>query len=205
MGTPSIRTLIAEDMHLMRRGLVAVLSHENDIDVIAEVDRGDRVVPVAISQSPDVAIIDSDLPGIDGFTAARLLADRLPGCRTLMMAEHPRVSDIRRAVAARADGLVMKESPAISMADAIRKIAGGQKVVDPDLAYAALDSQRNPLTTREREVLHMTALGTPPVEIAQKLHLTIGTVRNYLTRILHKIGARNRVDAIRIANEEGWI
>jgi two-component system response regulator DesR len=207
MGTASIRTLIAEDMHLMRRGLVAVLSHENDIDVIAEVDRGDQVVPVAISWAPDVAIIDSDLPGMDGFTAARLLADQLPECRTLMMAEHPRVGDVRRAVAARADGLVMKETPAMSMsmANAIRQVAKGRKVVDPDLAFAALEAQRNPLTARETEILHLTGMGTPPHEVAEKLHLTIGTVRNYLTRIIHKIGARNRVDAIRIANDEGWI
>jgi two-component system response regulator DesR len=205
MEPASIRTLIAEDMHLMRRGLVAVLSQESDIDVIAEVERGDRIVPVAMSQAPDVAIIDSDLPGIDGFEAARILADRLPECRTLMMAENPRVGDIHRVVAARAYGLVMKETPAIFMADAIRKVAKGQKVVDPDLAYAALDAKQSPLTARETEVLDLTALGTPPEEIAEKLHLTIGTVRNYLTRIIHKVGARNRVDAIRIAREKGWI
>jgi two-component system, NarL family, response regulator DesR len=205
MGTTSIRTLIADDMHLTRRGLVSLLSNENDIDVIAEVDRGDQVVPIAMSQAPDVAVIDSKLPGMDGYTAARLLADRLPGCRILVMAEHPRAGDVRRVVAARAHGLIMKKTPAVSMAAAIRKVAKGQKVVDPDLAFAALDAQKNPLTTRETEVLYLTALGTPASEIAQELHLTIGTVRNYLTRILQKVGARNRVDAIRIANEEDWI
>ena len=205
MGTASIRTLIAEDMHLMRRGLVAVLSHESDIDVIAEVDRGDRVLPVALSRAPDVAVINSELPGMDGYTAARLLADQLPECRTLVMVENPRVGDVRRIVAARAYGLVMKETPAMSMANAIRKVANGNRVVDADLAFAALEAQRNPLTMRETEVLHMTALGSPPPEVAEKLCLTIGTVRNYLTRIIRKVGARNRVDAIRIAHDEGWI
>jgi two-component system response regulator DesR len=200
----SIRTLIAEDMHLMRRGLVALLSSESDIDVIAEVERGDRVVPVALSRVPDVAIIDSDLPGMDGFSAARQLAERLPGCRTLMMAEQPRVGDVRRVVASRAYGLVPKETPAMSIANAIRKVANGQRVVDPDLAFAALDAE-NPLSPRETEVLHLTALGSPPDEVADKLCLTVGTVRNYLSRIIQKLGARNRVDAIRIANEEGWI
>src|SRR5918999_2094669 len=200
----SIRTLIAEDMHLMRRGLVALLSSESDIDVIAEVERGDRVVPVALSRVPDVAIIDSDLPGMDGFSAARQLAERLPGCRTLMMAEQPRVGDVRRVVASRAYGLVPKETPAMSIANAIRKVANGQRVVDPDLAFAALDAE-NPLSPRETEVLHLTALGSPPDEVAEKLCLTVGTVRNYLSRIIQKLGARNRVDAIRIAHEEGWI
>jgi two-component system response regulator DesR len=201
----SIRTLIAEDMHLMRKGLVALLANEDDIDVVAEVERGDRVVPTALSRVPDVAIIDSDMPGMDGFSAARMLADRLPGCRTLIMAEQPRVGDVRRVVAARAYGLVPKETPAMSMANAIRQVARGQKVVDPDLAYAALDAAENPLSTRETEVLHLAALGAPPDEIAEKLCLTVGTVRNCLTRIIRKVGARNRVDAIRIANDEGWI
>lgn len=206
MGTAAlIRTLVAEDVHLMRRGLVALLSHETDIDVVAEVERGDRVVPVALSQAPDVAIIDSDLPGMDGFSAARLLAEKLPGCRSLLMTEHPRVGDVRRVVSAGAYGLVPKETPAITMANAIRRVANGRKVVDADLAFAALDTAVNPLSARETEVLQMAALGAPADEIADKLCLTVGTVRNYLTRIIRKLDARNRVDAIRIANGQGWI
>jgi two-component system, NarL family, response regulator DesR len=206
MGTAaSIRTLVAEDVHLMRRGLVALLSHETDIDVVAEVERGDRVVPVAMSREADVAIIDSDLPGMDGFSAARLLAERLPECRSLLMTENPRVGDVRRVVAARAYGLVPKETPALTMANAIRRVANGGKVVDADLAFAALDAAVNPLSARETEVLQMAALGAPADEIADKLCLTVGTVRNYLTRIIRKLGARNRIDAIRIANEQGWI
>jgi two-component system response regulator DesR len=201
----AIRALVAEDAHLMRMGLVALLSRETDIHVVAEVESGDRVVPVALSSSPDVAIIDSDLPVMDGFTAARMLADRLPGCRTLMMAEQSRVGDVRRVVAARAYGLVLKETPATSMADAIRKVANGQKVVDPDLAYAALNAPDTPLTPREIEVLRMTARGAPPEEIAGSLCLTVGTVRNHLTRITTKMGARNRVDAVRIAVEKDWL
>lgn len=205
MGVRLIRTLVADDTHLTLRGLVAILAGEGDIDVVAEVDRGDQLLPTAISQAPEVAVINSNLPGMDGYTAARLLAERVPACRTLVMAEQPRVSDLRRVVEAGAWGLIMKQTSAISIATAIRQVASGQKVVDPDLAFAALDAQRNPLTRREAEVLHLTALGTPVHEIAKELHLTIGTVRNYLTRILRKVGARNRVDAIRIAHEEDWI
>jgi two-component system, NarL family, response regulator DesR len=200
-----IHTLIAAHRHLVRRGLVAILSHESDIDVVAEVERGDRIVQVALVRKPDVAVIDSDLPGMGGYTAAGLLADRLPGCRALMMVEQPQVSDVHRVVAARAHGLVMKETSTMTIANAIRKIAAGKKVVDSDLAFAALNAKKNPLTTRESEVLYLTAFGTPPSEIAENLHLAIGTVRNYLTRILRKLGARNRVDAIRIATEEGWL
>jgi two-component system response regulator DesR len=201
----SIRVLIAEDMHLMRCGLVALLGQESDIDVIAEAERGDQVVPVALSCKPDVAIIDSDLPSTDGFAVALLLADRLPGCRVLMMADQPRVGDVRRVVAARAYGLVPTETPAMSIADAVRAVARGQKVFDPDLAYAALVAADSPLSTRETEVLRLIALGTPPPEIADELYLTVGTVRNYLTRILRKVGARNQVDAVRIADEQGWV
>jgi two-component system response regulator DesR len=201
----SIRILIAEDMPLLRGGLVALLSREADFDVVAEVERGDQVVPMAVSQSPDVALIDTDLSGADGFTAARQLSDRLPLCRTLIMASQPRPGDLRRVVAARAYGLVLHETPPKHMANAIRQVARGQRVVDPDLAFRALDAPETPLTPRELEVLRMAAQGAPPIDIADDLCLTVGTVRNHLTRIVNKTGARNRVDAVRIAGEEGWL
>jgi len=201
----SIRVMIAEDMSLLRGGLVALLSHEADIEVIAEAERGDQVVPVAVTRLPDVALIDSDLPGTDGFTAARHLHDRLPSCRTLIMASHPRAGDLRRVVAAGAYGLVLHATPPKHMANSIRQVARGQRVVDPDLAFAALDAPDTPLTPREVEVLRMAARGTPPNDIADDLCLTVGTVRNHLTRIINKTGARNRVDAVRIAGEAGWI
>lgn len=201
----SIRIMIAEDMPLLRGGLVALLSHEADIEVIAEAERGDQVVPVAVTRLPDVALIDSDLPGTDGYTAARQLHERLPSCRTLIMAPQPRAGDLRRVVAARAYGLVLHAAPPKYMAYAIRQVAKGQRVVDPDLAFAALDTPDTPLTPRELEVLRMAAQGTPPHDIAEDLCLTVGTVRNHLTKIISKTGARNRVDAIRIAGQEGWI
>lgn len=206
MGTPaSIRTLIAEDMPLLRGGLVALLSREADIDVIAEVERGDQIIPTAVQRLPDVALIDSDLSGMDGYTAARMLSDRLPQCRALIMASQPNASDLRRVVAARAYGLVLHETPPRHMANAIRQVAKGQRVVDPDLAFAALDAADIPLTPREIEVLRMTALGAPPDDVAERLCLSVGTVRNHLTRIINKTGARNRIDAVRIAGEKGWL
>ncbi len=205
VSAASIRIMIAEDMPLLRGGLVALLSHEADIDVVAEVERGDQVVPVAVTRLPDVALIDSDLTGTDGFTAARQLYDRLPNCRTLIMASQPRAGDLRRVVAARAYGLVLHQAPPKHMANAIRQVAKGQRVVDPDLAFAALDAPDAPLTPRELEVLRMAAQGAPPYDIADDLCLTVGTVRNHLTRIINKTGARNRVDAVRIAGEEGWL
>jgi two-component system response regulator DesR len=201
----SIRIMIVQDMPLLRGGLVALLSHEADIEVIAEAERGDQVVPVAVTRLPDVALIDSDLPGTDGYTAARQLHDRLPSCRSLIMASHPRAGDLRRVVAARAYGLVLHASQPKHMANAIRQVAKGQRVVDPDMAFAALDAPDTPLTPRELEVLRMAARGAPPNDIADDLCLTVGTVRNHLTRIINKTGARNRVDAIRIADEEGWL
>lgn len=201
----SIRIMIAEHMPLLRGGLIALLSHEADLEVIAEAERGDQVVPVAVTRLPDVALIDSDLPGTDGFTAARQLRERLPSCRTLIMASQPRAGDLRRVVAAGAYGLVLHATPPNHMANSIRQVAKGQRVVDPDLAFAALDAPDTPLTPRELEVLRMTARGAPPIDIAADLCLTVGTVRNHLTRIINKTGARNRVDAVRIAGEAGWL
>jgi two-component system response regulator DesR len=201
----SIRIMIAEDMPLLRGGLVALLSHEADFEVIAEAERGDQVVPVAVARLPDVALIDSELPGTDGYTAAYQLYERLPSCRTLIMASSPRAGDLRRVVAARAYGLVLHAAPPKHMANAIRQVAKGQRVVDPDLAFAALDAPDAPLTPRELEVLRMAAQGAPPNDIAEDLCLTVGTVRNHLTRIINKTGARNRIDAVRIADQEGWI
>jgi two-component system response regulator DesR len=200
-----ISALVAENVLLLRRGLVAVLSSEPDIEVIAEVEQGDQVMPAALFHGPDVAIIDSDLPGLDSFSVARLLSERLPGCGVLVMAAHPKARDLHRVVAAGAHGLVPTEAPKRYMANAVRQIAGGKKFVDPDLVVAALDPGDNPLTARELEILRMTGLGKSPDEIAGDLRLASGTVRNYLTRITNKIGARNRIDALRIADEKGWI
>lgn len=200
-----VRTVIAESAYLLRRGLVSVLSENEDIDVVGEVEHGDQVMPVALDHQPDVVLINSDLPGADTFAMARLLADRVPSCRILIMADRPRVGDLDRVVAARAHGLVLTEASPAHMTSAVRRVAEGKRFVDSDLAFAALDPANIVLTSRELDILRLIATGAPPHDIADDLHLAVGTVRNYLTRIIDKTAARNRIDAVRIASEKGWI
>ena len=200
-----IRVLIAEDMHLIRGALVALLSLEDDMSVVAELDRGDEIVETAVRTRPDVAVVDIDLPGKDGLTAATELHEQLPECRTLILTSLGRPGTLRRALAARVGGFLLKDAPAEKLANAIRGVAVGRRVVDGDLALAAWDSADCPLTGREIEVLRMAAEGANAVEIAAHLYLSTGTARNYLTTIVNKLNARNRVDAIRIAKESGWL
>ena len=186
----------------MRGGLVALLSHEVDIAVVAELDSGAGSCR-CLELKPDVALIDIHLRG--GFAAARALHHQLPECGTLIMAHQRRPSDLRRAVNARILGFLLKDITPDVLADAIRKVARGERVVDSELAFATLDAEQGPLTPRELEVLGAVAEGTPPNEIAAELYLSVRTVRNHLSQITRKTGARNRVDAIRIATEAGWL
>jgi two-component system, NarL family, response regulator DesR len=197
--------LLAEDVNMVRGALVALLNLEPDLTVVADVDNGNDIVPTAMSCRPDVAVIDIDLPGIDGLTAAARLHERLPTCRTLILTSLGRPGTLRRALGAHVAGFLLKDAPPSKLADAVRNVAAGLRVIDPQLAVAAWDSGENPLSHRELEVLRLAARGTDPVEIAAKLYLSPGTVRNYLTTIVTKLGARNRVDAIRIAEDAGWI
>jgi two-component system, NarL family, response regulator DesR len=199
------RILLAEDMHLIRGALVALLDLEPDIEVVAEVDNGDEILPAALRHRPDVAVIDIDLPGIDGLTAAEQLHGELPHCRTLILTSLGRPGTLRRALAAHVSGFILKDAPPDRLAEAVRGVAAGRRVIDSQLAVATWDSRENPLSRREIEVLRMAAKGADPGEIAARLYLSLGTVRNYLTTIVMKLGARNRVDAIRIAQEAGWI
>lgn len=200
-----IRILLAEDMHMVRGALVALLDLEDDFEVVAEIARGDEVVPTALDVRPDVAVIDIDLPGLDGLSAAARLRAELPGCRTLILTALGRPGTLRRAMAAQVSGFLRKDESPRRLADAIRRVHGGGRVVDPELAMAAWGGAENPLTERETEVLRLAADGHDADEIAGMLHLTIGTVRNYLTSVVTKLHARNRVDAIRIARENDWI
>ena len=200
-----IKVLLAEDMHMVRGALVALLDLESDIQVVAEVASGDEIVPTARKCRPDVAVIDIDLPGMDGLTAASLLHEKLPECRTLILTSLGRPGTLRRALSARVGGFILKDAPATELADAIRGVAAGRRVVDGNLALAAWDSGDCPLTSREVEVLRMAADGADAVEIAARLYLSAGTVRNYLTTIVSKLNARNRVDAIRLARAAGWV
>lgn len=199
-----IRTLIAEQSSLIRVGLIAVLSRADDIEVIAELERGDQVVPASRALLPDVAVLAATLPGLDGFATARALHAELPSCHSLIMSEQRAPSHLRRAVAAHAVGFIVRDAPPDFIADTIRRAAKGRKVIDPDLAFAALNAAENPLTARELETLRLAGKGDTTAEIAKELCLSVGTVRNYLSRAITKTGARNRVDAIRIAAGAGW-
>lgn len=200
-----IKVMLAEDMHMVRGALVALLNLEPDIDVVAEVSRGTDILPTAVKHEPDVAVIDIDLPGKDGLTAASEIHERLPKTRTLILTGLGRPGTLRRALSARVGGFILKDAPPNELADAIRSVAAGRRVVNSQLALAAWDSADCPLTAREIEVLRLTAEGMEAVEIAAKLFLSAGTVRNYLTTIIGKLNARNRVDAIRIASAAGWM
>ncbi|HEY8473308.1 MAG TPA: response regulator transcription factor [Natronosporangium sp.] len=200
-----IRILLAEDVRLLRETLVAVLRLEDDLDVVAELATGDEIVPAALQHRPDVAVLDIDLPGTDGLTAAAELHQRLPECRTLILTGLGRPGNVRKAVAARVGGFLVKDAPAEQLIDAIRQVAAGQRVIDPQLALAALELTENPLSPREAEILNRYAEGASAAEIAAELYLSYGTVRNYLASAVTKLGARNRVDAARIASEAGWL
>ena len=200
-----IRTLIADRMALIRAGLVACMSSERDMEVVAELDRCELVLPAVAALRPDVAVIDDGIAGAGGFAVIRDLHDAAPCCRTLIMATRPCPCDLRQAVAAHATGYVRKDTDPDGISQAIRQVAQGMKALDPDLAFAALDAPVNPMTPRETEVLRLAAAGVPTAEIARQLCLTTGSVRNYISAIIIKAGARNRVDAIRIAGRCGWL
>ncbi|MEU6847617.1 response regulator transcription factor [Streptomyces sp. NPDC046716] len=200
-----VKILLAEDVHMVRGALVALLELEPDLQVVASVDRGDLIVPSALEHRPDVAVIDIDLPGTDGLTAAAELHERMPQCRTLMLTSLGRPGTLRRALAARVSGFLMKDSPPSRLAQAVRAVAVGQRVIDPELALSAWEARDNPLSPRETQVLRLAARGADAAEIADQLFLTQGTVRNYLTSVVDKLNARNRIDAIRIAEDAGWI
>lgn len=200
-----IRLLLAEDMHMVRGALVALLSLEHDMEVVASVERGDEILAAAHEHTPDVAVIDIDLPVLDGLTAAAQLHDRLPGCRTLMLTGLGRPGTLRRAMAAQVSGYLLKDAPPSELARGIRKVAAGQRVIEPELALAAWGGVDSPLTPRETEVLQLAAEGADARELAARLHLSAGTVRNYLSAAVAKLNGRNRVDAIRIARVAGWL
>jgi two-component system response regulator DesR len=200
-----IRVMLAEDMHMVRGALVALLNLEPDIDVVAEVANGNEILPTAQRVRPSVALIDIDLPGKDGLTAVSELRLAMPDLQTLILTGLSRPGNLRRALSARVTGFMLKDAPADQLADAIRNVAAGRRVVDSQLAMTAWDSAECPLTAREVEVLRLTAEGLQAVDIASRLFLSVGTVRNYLTTMISKLAARNRVDAIRIARDAGWL
>ncbi|MDI2129875.1 response regulator transcription factor [Yinghuangia seranimata] len=199
------RVLLAEDMHMVRGALVALLSDEPDITVVADVCDGDAAVPAALEHRPDVAVLDFDLPGRDGLDVAGELLERLPGCRVMILTGIGRPGILRRALAAGVAGFLLKDAPPDRLAESIRRVHAGERVIDPALAAAALNLPPCPLTARETDVVRLLAEGLEARQIAKRLHLATGTVRNYLTSALLKLGARNQVDAVRIAQAADWV
>ncbi|MFE9958479.1 response regulator [Micromonospora sp. NPDC005299] len=203
--TAPIRLLLADDQALVRGALAALLSLEPDLTVVAEVGRGDEVVPEALRTRPDVALLDVEMPGLDGVAAAAALRAALPGCRVLVVTTFGRPGYLRRAMEAGANGFVVKDTPARQLADAVRRVHAGLRVVDPTLAAETLATGPSPLTDRETEVLRTARGGGTVAELAATLHLSEGTVRNHLSAAIGKTGARNRADAVRVAEENGWL
>jgi two-component system response regulator DesR len=201
----TIRLLLADDQRLVRSALAALLSLEDDFEVVAEVGRGDEVVPAVKEHRPDVALLDIEMPGLDGLAAAAALAHEAPLCRVLMLTTFGRAGYLRRAMESGALGFIVKDAPAAQLADAVRRVAAGERVVEPALAAATLAEGASPLTGRERDVLVAARDGATVADIAGKLFLSEGTVRNYLSSAIAKIGVRNRMEAVRVAEERGWL
>lgn len=200
-----IRVLLAEDQAMVRGALAALLGLEDDMDVVAEVSRGDEVAAAAIECRPDVALLDIEMPGGDGLHAAAALRDTLPSCRVLMLTTFGRSGYLRRAMESGAVGYLLKDAPATELAVGIRRAMAGERVVDPNLALSALSEGDNPLTSRERDVLRASIDGTSVADIARMLFLSEGTVRNHLSVAIQKLGARNRIEAASLALGRGWL
>jgi two-component system, NarL family, response regulator DesR len=201
----TIRVLLADDQALVRGAMAALLSLETDLEVVAEVGRGDEVVQAARVSGAQVCLLDIEMPGTDGIEAARRVAAELPGCRSLIVTTFGRPGYLRRALEAGADGFVVKDTPARELAEAVRRVHAGLRVVDPTLATESLVGGPNPLTDRERDVLREALKGAPVAAIAAQVHLSQGTVRNYLSAAIGKTGTSTRVEAARVAQQRGWI
>lgn len=201
----SIRILLADDQAMVRSALAALLRLEPDFEVVADVGRGDEVVSAARAHAADVALLDIEMPGLDGLAAAAAMAHEMPGCRVVILTTFGRPGYLRRAMESGAVGFVVKDAPAEQLADAVRRVAKGERVVDPALAAATLAGGASPLTGRERDVLVAATDGATIGDISAKLFLSEGTVRNYLSAAIAKIGVRNRVEAARLAEERGWL
>jgi two-component system, NarL family, response regulator DesR len=201
----TIRILLADDQALVRSALAALLELEDDFDVVAQVGRGDEVVTAARDLHPDVALLDIEMPGLDGLAAAAALTQEVPACRVIIVTTFGRPGYLRRAMESGALGFVVKDAPAEQLADAIRRVSRGLRVVDPGLAAATLAGGVSPLTGRERDVLVAARDGATVADIAGRLFLSEGTVRNYLSAAIAKTGVRNRVEAVRVADERGWL
>lgn len=201
----TVRVLLAEDQAMVRGALSALLSLEEDIEIVAEASRGDEVLSAALDALPNVALLDIEMPGGDGLQAAAVLRERLPSCRVIILTTFGRSGYLRRAMENGAAGFLLKDAPATELARAIHRVMKGERVVDPVLATTALSEGESPLTERERETLAASESGAAIEDVAATLYLSEGTVRNYLSSAIKKLGARNRIEAARLAEKKGWL
>ena len=200
-----IRILLAEDQSMVRGALASLLALEPDFAVVAQVGRGDEVLAAAAAHDPDVCLLDIEMPGLTGLEVAELLQAQRPATKVLVLTTFGKPGYLRRAMQHGASGFLLKDAPAAQLASAIRRALTGERVVDPGLAAAALAARENPLTPREREVLAAARSGAPVAELAGRLHLSHGTARNHLSAAMGKLGARSRAEAVRRADDEGWL
>jgi two-component system response regulator DesR len=200
-----IRVLIAEDQAMVRGALASLLGLEDDIEVVAQVSRGDQVLDAVRASEPDVALLDIEMPGMTGLEAAEVLRDAMPDCKVLIVTTFGRPGYLRRAMGSGVAGFMLKDAPAEELASAIRRAVRGERIVDPGLAAAALCEGDSPLTPREHEVLLASLKYATVADIAGALYLSPGTVRNHLSAVMQKLDARNRAEAARIAEEKGWL
>ena len=203
--TDIIRLLLADDQALVRGALAALLNQESDLAVVAEVERGDEVLPAIAANEIDVALLDIEMPGLDGIDVVAQLTQRRANVRTLIVTTFGRPGYLRRALDAGASGFVVKDTPADELADAVRRVHQGLRVINPDLAAQSLIDGNNPLTNREQEALRHTLDGTPVTTIASAMSLSVGTVRNYLSNAVAQTGAASSSQAAVIARERGWL
>jgi two-component system response regulator DesR len=200
-----IRLVLADDQALVRGAIAALLGLEPDLEVVAEVGSGDAAVEAVLEHSPDVALLDVEMPGLDGIQAVRVIRERSPGTRVLMVTTFGRPGYLKRALTAGASGFVVKETPAAQLADAVRRVHQGLRVVDPALAMDSLTAGDSPLTARETDVLQAARDGASVAVIASRVHLSEGTVRNHLSAAIGKTGAGNRAEAVLLAEGNGWL
>ncbi|MEO9322486.1 response regulator transcription factor [Nocardioides sp. C4-1] len=201
----AIRVLLADDEHLIRTALAQMLDLEDDVEVVAQAASGDEAVAMAVKHQVDVAVLDLQMPGLDGTAAAEAIVRQLPGCGCIIVTSHGRPGHLKRALAAGVRGFLPKTTSAVTLAEVVRTVHGGGRHVDPQLAAEAIAAGDSPLTPRESDVLELAATGAPIDEIAERASLSSGTVRNYLSNAMTKLGAANRHDAVAIAQRMGWI
>ncbi|MDX6355837.1 MAG: two-component system, NarL family, response regulator DesR [Streptomyces sp.] len=200
-----VRVLLADDQSMVREALATLLGLEDDIEVVAQVARGDEVVDAVRRHRPDVALLDIEMPGMSGIDAAAALRAAAPAVKVVIVTTFGRPGYLRRAMESGADAFLVKDAPAAQLAEAVRRVLRGERVIDPVLAAAALADGADPLTPRERDVLNAAADGSLNAEIARRLRLSEGTVRNYLSTAIQKTGTRNRAEAVLIARDRGWL